>query len=178
MKVFSHFALPSLTVMILVLLGGCSLPEHSAPTDARYQVSQGDRYYYGTSVKQDLEVAARWYNLAARQGNPEGEFYLARCYSRGDGVPKNYVEAAKWYRLAALQGNPDAQHQLGRCYLIHEGVEKNNTLAYMWLNLAATTGNESARQDRDAVAQRMTDAEITTAQRLSREWSPGFSPKE
>jgi hypothetical protein len=67
-----------------------------------------------------------------------------------------------------LQGNPDAQYQLGRCYVLHEGVEKNNIMAYMWLNLAAITGNESARQDRDGVAQRMTDAEIAKAQRLSK----------
>lgn len=172
MKVFSQFAMPSLIVLSLALFGGCSLKDHPKPTDARYQVAQGNRYYYGKSVEQDLEEAARWYNLAARQGNPEGEFYLARCYSRGDGVPKNHLEAAKWYRLAALQGNPDAQYQLGRCYVLHEGVEKNNIMAYMWLNLAAITGNESARQDRDGVAQRMTDAEIANAQRLSKEWSP------
>ena len=71
-----------------------------------------------------------------------------------------------------MEGNPDAQFQLGQSYELHEGVEQSSVKAYMWLNLSAINGNEKARESRDAIAERMTGAEIATAQRLSSEWSP------
>jgi hypothetical protein len=167
-----RFILPLPLLMTLMLVAGCAHSEKPNPANALYQISQGDRYYFGKGVEQDLEEAARWYNLAALQGNPDGEFYLGRCYSRGDGVPKDDSKAAFWYRKSAMEGNPDAQFQLGQSYELHEGVEQSSVKAYMWLNLSAINGNEKARESRDAIAERMTGAEIATAQRLSSEWSP------
>ena len=92
----------------------------------------------------------------------------------GDGVPQDYVEAAAWYRLAAEQGNASAQNNLGFMYATGEGVPQDNVEAHMWLNLAASRSSGEQRErvvtTRDAVAERMTPADLSEAQRRAREW--------
>ena len=59
-------------------------------------------------------------------------------------------------------------------YADGRGVPQDNVEAHMWLNLAASrlTGDqrEEAATDRDAVAERMTPADLSEAQRRAREW--------
>jgi len=166
--------LPTLVVLVLFLqLGGCaSSHQKKDPTDPVQQVKLGNRYYEGKSVPKDNETAVLWYRKAALQGNANGQFYLGRCYSRGDGVPKNDIEAAQWYRKAAEQDCTEAQYRLGLCYDRNEGVPQDNVNAYKWLNIAASSGDQDARTVRNAVACRITEAQVTQAQKLSREWEP------
>jgi uncharacterized protein len=56
--------------------------------------------------------AARYYQLAADQGNATAQCYLGVCYGNGTGVTKNEVEAARYYQLAADQGHADAQNKI------------------------------------------------------------------
>ena len=44
--------------------------------------------------------------------------------------------------------------------------------AHMWFNLAAAHGIEPASKNRDMVAENMTPADLSEAQRLAREWKP------
>ena len=44
--------------------------------------------------------------------------------------------------------------------------------AHMWFNLAAAQGIELASKNRDIIANKMTPAQISEAQRLAREWKP------
>ena len=78
--------------------------------------------YDGTDVGQDQTEAAKWYRLAAEQGNATAQFNLGLKYELGEGIPKNYTESVKWYRLAAEQGNAQAQYNLGVMYENGEGV--------------------------------------------------------
>ncbi len=55
-------------------------------------------------------------------------------------------------------------------YSTGRGVLQNYVKAHMWLNLAATQGLEDAREHRDTLAERMTPADISKAQKLAREW--------
>jgi len=52
------------------------------------------------------------------------------------------------------------------------GGPEDNVLAYMWYNLAAAQGSASpnAQNNKDALEQQMTRAQINEAQRLTREW--------
>ena len=90
------------------------------------------------------------------------------------GVPQDAAEAVQWYRLAAEQGLADAQYNLGVMYANGEGVPQDNVEAHMWLNLAASqfTGEQRERTvaARDRVAERMTPADLSEAQRRAREW--------
>lgn len=92
-------------------------------------------------------------------------------YMRGD-----YAKAHEELLAVAEQGDFGAQHAIGIMYYKGQGVPQDNVQAYMWLNLAAVkaealvTGYDDARKARDLVAKEMTPADISTAQRLVREW--------
>ena len=96
-------------------------------------------------------------------------------YDTGRGVPQDDAEAAGWYRLAAEQGYASAQNNLGVMYTNGAGVPQDNVEAHMWLNLAASRVSGEQREravtTRDAVAERMTSADLSEAQRRAREWN-------
>jgi uncharacterized protein len=64
-------------------------------------------------------------------------------YDEGRGVPQDYVQAHKWYNLAASRFPTSAKEFRDRA-----------------------VGN------RDAIAAKMTPAQIAEAQKLAREWKP------
>jgi uncharacterized protein len=131
----------------------------------------GVMYAKGEGVPQNDAEAVKWYRLAADRGNAASQLALARMYETGRGVPQSDVEAATWYRRAADQGEPWAQTNLGVKYARGQGVPQDYVAAYMWLDLAAK-GDQLAIGNRDAVARRMTPAQIAEAQKLAHEWKP------
>ncbi len=76
------------------------------------------------------------------------------------------------YRMAAEQGHSEAQAGLGGMYGTGRGLPQSNVQAHLWFNLAAAQGLEQASKLRDIVAEKMTPAQITEAQRLARDWKP------
>ena len=134
----------------------------------------GVRYGAGRSVPQDDAEAVRWYRLAAEQGDANVQYNLGVRYDDGLGVPLDDAEAVVWYRRAAEQGHVSAQHNLGVMYSNGEGVPQDNVEAHMWSNLAASRSTGEEREMavtlRDAVAARMTPADLSEAQRRAREW--------
>ncbi|MCP4384819.1 MAG: sel1 repeat family protein [Hyphomicrobiales bacterium] len=77
------------------------------------QLRLGRMYTYGQGVPRDGAEAAKWYRLAANQGDAEAQFNLVVTYNFGRGVPQDDAEAVKWFRLAVEQGYANAQHNLG-----------------------------------------------------------------
>ena len=121
----------------------------------------------------DYAKAAKWYQLAAEQGDVYAQLNLGMMYYRGEGVPQVYKEAAKWYQMAAEQGNANAQYLLGVMYDIGRGVRQDYTLAYMWVNISAVNASASefkqmAASYRDSIAKKMDAQQIINAQQLSR----------
>jgi TPR repeat protein len=92
--------------------------------------------------------------------------------SRSGGVPQNYATAATWFSVATRSGNPDAQRLLGEIYANGQGVTQNVISAHQWPSLAAANGAEGAEQLRDALAAKMTAAQIAEAHKLARDWKP------
>ena len=72
------------------------------------------------------------------------------------------------WRPLAEQGHTGAQYKLGVMYANGRGVSRDYVEAYKWLNIAGAQNNEKAIEGRDAVARRMTPAQIEIAQNLSR----------
>ena len=68
------------------------------PTYAAYL---GYMYETGNGVPQDYHLAAKWYRIAAEQGDVRAQHLLGLLYDRGQGVPLDYIEAHKWLNLAA-----------------------------------------------------------------------------
>jgi TPR repeat protein len=156
---------------LTALLIGCASPAKKNPTDPAEQISMGEKYSTGTwQVSKNDEKAALWYRKAALQGDPEGEYRLGLCYEAGMGVPKSEALALKWFSSAAKEGNSGAQFEMGNCYRLARGVGIDLTKAYFWFNLSAASGNPDARDERDALARRMTEEQIRQAQRQSEEF--------
>jgi TPR repeat protein len=85
------------------------------------------------------------------------------AYKRGD-----YSTALRLWRLAAEQGNASAQHNLGAMYDKGHGVLQDNITAYMWFNIAGANSSEYGVTNRNGLAENMTPADISEAQRRAR----------
>ena len=77
----------------------------------------------------------------------------------------------KKYEAEAEAGDPGALYDLGLIYSTgRNGAPSDYVTAHKWFNLAALRGYEAALVERAEVALQMTGEEISTAQRLAREW--------
>jgi len=113
---------------------------------------------------------------AAELGDPRAQTAVGFMYETGRGLPQDYMLAVSWYRRAAEQGYPRAQHLLGLMYDKGQGVAEDYVVAHKWLNLAAAGAGRRDREFyvrmRDALAYKMTVAQITEAQWRARHWRP------
>ncbi|MCH9026725.1 MAG: SEL1-like repeat protein, partial [Proteobacteria bacterium] len=96
--------------------------------------------------RKNYKNAAKWFGLAAKHGDAEGQYYFGVLYNRGEGVKKNDATAVQWYKKAAEQGNLNAQSLLGDSYVFGVGVEENDQTAAEWYRLAAAQGDPVAQQ--------------------------------
>jgi TPR repeat protein len=82
----------------------------SSPEPKDYAVSavrKGLNYEYGNTVPQSYSEAARWYLIAAREGDPDGQFGIALLLTMGRGVPQQFAQAYLWANVAAAaKGTP------------------------------------------------------------------------
>ncbi len=90
-------------------------------------------------------------------------------YRKGEGVRRDYSEAVKWYSEAAERGLAAAQLNLGVMYAEGQGVRQDLVQAYKWFDLAAKLGDPVGGKNREAVAAKMTRAQISEAMRLAKE---------
>lgn len=140
--------------------------------DAIAQINLGFMYANGRGVAQDDAEAVRWYRRAAEQENARAQNNVGFMYENGRGVAQDDAEATRWYRRAAEQGDARAQINLGMMYrdlrLPILNAAQSRILAHMWFDIADTNGYRGAARRRDGVAQDMTSADLTQAQRLAR----------
>ena len=81
--------------------------------DARIQYWMGYCHELGLAdMTEDPKNAARWYLLAAEQGDSDAQYRLAVMYAYKHGVTWDLDKAIYWYRKAASQGNEDAVRML------------------------------------------------------------------
>ncbi|HLH94763.1 MAG TPA: tetratricopeptide repeat protein [Xanthobacteraceae bacterium] len=160
-----HRLSKSLFVSAALALGGSAL----AHADG---LSAGRAAY----ARADYVAAARLLIPLAEQGNAAAQALLGFMYANGRGVPQGYGVATFWYRLAADQGDTTAQYLLGLMYDKGFGVPLDEVAAHMWLNLAAAHAPPRNRDYyvrlRDAVATKMTPAQIAEAQWRAQAWVP------
>jgi len=141
-------------------------------------------YFAGQGVPVDPAQSVTWCRKAAEGGHAEAQANLGTWYAWGRGVAKDLALAASWYRKAAEQGNVHGQLSLGAAYQNGSGVPKDLVSAYMWMDLAAQQGPKfttpspagfisyQAQTARDEMVKQMSPAQITEAQRRSRDWKP------
>jgi hypothetical protein len=109
------------------------------------EVILGLLYHYGQSVSQDDREAARWFRLAAEQGETHGQYCLGLSYFSGCGVPEDNTEAALWFGRAAEQGLASAQFYLGVMSYAGLGMAGDATWAMHFFRLAGEQGHARAQ---------------------------------
>ena len=134
--------------------------------------SAGTRAYAAQNYVLSAEIFAR----LAERGDPRAQTYLGVMYLRGQGVPQNFDAAAFWLHLASETGLPEAQYFLGLMYDKGQGVAQDFVVAHAWLNLAVAHAEPRVRSRwvliRNAVASKMSEAQLAEARRLAYTWRP------
>jgi uncharacterized protein len=138
---------------LLVLAGCASGPSRADLDELRQKAIAGDpiaqrRLGLANDLvpvgRQNYAEAARWYQLAADQGDALAQNNLASLYEHGLGVPTNFTRAAELYRKSADQGFAKAQTSLGRMYDLGLGVATNAVEANSWYLRATERGDPDA----------------------------------
>jgi len=162
--------LPAL-VAGLLLLGCCLVSIGRAAADPL--ASANAAYARG-----DYVLAVQLLTPLAFRGNAQAQAFLGFMFENGYGAPQVYVTASDLYFQAASRGNPFGQGMLGLMYDKGHGVPQDFILAYKWLNLAAARATKHERDYflrlRNAVASKMSPAQIAEGQRLALAWSVGL----
>jgi TPR repeat protein len=69
-------------------------------------MDMGQVYYWGQNgVDRDFQEAARWFQLAADQGEAHAQFTLGVMQRHGHGVPSNITRMKELFHLAAEQNH-------------------------------------------------------------------------
>ena len=90
--------------------------------------------------------------------------------------PVDFATALKELKPLAEDGDPFSQWHLGFMYLKGLGVLSDYVLSHMWYNIASVNGHKLGTIARESVAEKMTSADISLAQRKAREcMSSGYT---
>jgi TPR repeat protein len=92
---------------------------------------------YGHTYEQDpvsyskinLREAAKWFELAAKNGHADAQYRIAAMLFDGKGIAKNDKEALKWAHSAVAQNVIDAKVLLGHMYYEGRGVKQDYSKA-------------------------------------------------
>jgi TPR repeat protein len=114
--------------------------------DGTAQLALGRAYQNGDGIRQNDELAVKWYRKAADQGNAAAQNNLGVMYRAGFGVEKNKEEAMKWYHMAARQGNANAMFNIGAAYYDGDVERATELAAYEWFVLAEEAGSSNAHE--------------------------------
>ena len=160
--------------------GAASLLEFYAESgDAVAQNQLGKLYLSGgNGLPQDFAKAISLFSKAAEQGNGSSQRHLAIAYERGQGVAVDSAAAQNWYLRAADRGDAPAQIAVGKMRSSGKGLPQDYVQAYKWFTLASSgafTDSEKEMRDvalasRTDVAAKMSSSQISSAQKLVREW--------
>jgi len=150
----------------LLLLACCSVPIDRAAADP-------------VAARGNYLLVVKLLTPLAFRGNAQAQAFLGLMFENGYGAPQVYDTAADLYFQAATRGNPFGQAMLGLMYDKGHGVPQDFILAYKWLNLAAARSPKREQRDyfirlRDAVASKLSPAQIAQGQRLAILWAVGL----
>ncbi|MCD8217730.1 MAG: sel1 repeat family protein, partial [Clostridiales bacterium] len=100
----------------------------------------------------DYREANKWYDLAARQGDPLAQRSLAYNFLTGREIRKDvqaaqywYARAAEEYKKEAEEGDPSAMFWMGIFYRNGWGVKEDAKQAFYWFKKAADQGHETSQ---------------------------------
>jgi TPR repeat protein len=123
-----------------------ALPRAEA-ADPAAQTLIAEIYAKGLGVPQNLNSAASWYAIAAKNGDANATFELGMMYQDGRGVPKSRERAAKLFQDAADLGNTAAIYNLGLLHIEGKYAAPDTVKAAALIKAAADGGMVEAMYD-------------------------------
>ena len=88
--------------------------------------------------------AMQWFLKKAKQGAPESQRFIGKCYKDGIGVKVDMAEAVKWYCLAAENGDSYAQSRLEHI-LVEGKAGAGASEAMQWFLKKAEQGDSESQ---------------------------------
>lgn len=108
--------------------------------DGESALQLAEIYDYGIGVPQDSKEAAKWYELAVKNGSDACISRLAKLYDQDDTMPDGKSKAFALYMSAAKGGDSRAKIRIGEMLLNGLGVSKDKQKALQWFMFAAQDG--------------------------------------
>jgi len=126
-------------------------------------------------VPKNDEVALRWEELAAAQGNGEALRYLGLRFEEGRGVSADDAKAVSYFMQAAEAGDPIGMCALGGMYAAGKGVARSDRDAYRWFFTATTAGDKKCEPALREAGRRLSQQDREAAERDAHAWAARFS---
>lgn len=124
------------------------------------QYNMGWHYATGKGVKQNWEMAVKWYKLAAEQGQPDAQYHLGECYELGNGVQKDFEIADKWYKKAAAGGQAQAKKIMSQAPVV-SSQDRNDASSLVYIGDSPTwnktKSEEQAKRHLEELGVKSTD---------------------
>ena len=109
--------------------------------DGAVQYRIGWMLLHGVGSECDEAAARKWFEKAARSGNENAQYQLAKLALDSAGSsPEEIYQAMDWLIKAAEAGSAHAQYTLGKLYRDGGPIEPNPVQAAIWFSQAAESG--------------------------------------
>lgn len=108
--------------------------------DSILQNSLGYYYATGEYIKQDDDLAFKWFSLASEKGNPEAMCNIACIYAQ----KRDWESGVPWLKKAAMLNHAKSQFLLGELYTEGEHIRKDAIQGTYWLRKASENGLSDA----------------------------------
>lgn len=104
-----------------------------------YKIAQNKlaKMYLSKEIQNKTDVKLQWCKNLADAGDVEAQYYIAECYSDGNGVVRDSALARQYYLKAAQEGHAAAQCKVANYYDVGDGCKKCYPTAYKWYSMAA-----------------------------------------
>jgi localization factor PodJL len=122
----------------------------------------------------DMTEARRWIRRAAESGDARGMFGYGMYLFEGQGGPQDRAAGFDWILKAAEAGLVDAQFNAGLILKTGEAATEADPVgAYRWLLIAARGGDVQAREEGQALAPTLTEAQRAEARQAAADFQTG-----
>jgi TPR repeat protein/transglutaminase-like putative cysteine protease len=133
---------------------------------------------FGHGIKVDYSEAAKWYKLAAEQGDMFSVNNLGDLYENGRGVEKDLKKAIALYEKAANNGYHMGFVSLGSLLEHGLGLQKNPRLAWLYYRIAERLDTDLKDTYTSRVVKGLKDEDIKSATSIADSWKVGIKLPE
>ncbi|KAG0314860.1 hypothetical protein BGZ97_008880 [Linnemannia gamsii] len=103
-------------------------------------------HYNGNYVPKDSNVAAEWFQKAAKQNHAESQIFLEMMYLVGEDIPQDYYRALQWLLPLVMEGCPFAQYHVGSMCETDKGLfSKDYSKGMEWYLKSADQGDKDSQ---------------------------------